>query len=454
MPQSLLTLPNEVLHNILIQIRSDDVHDLAQLSKTCRRLDGFIRDDEPLWRYHYSFQLDMPEENELGSGFSWREELTNVLQMKRILLSDDDDCKWSNLELISDTVLYLIQTQNVDSIHWWMSHNIRLLNRLFGRIDNCTTILCQSSLHQRALTVPASQDPIHDPNPDEEQYSYLNKTGLYHASKTESQLSARLHCLHRLDGPDDGPGKWNFSTTHKVYACARSIVYDRRGRGSLWGPFLDKDSQVIDWESLEAAQYVFEDNMQHFWDFNMIDLVFNWSWKDGHFRGVGPDGFFYGNTPVEPPREPCDPYNITGTWTCITCRPEGHTFDTTDSLDSERIGMAAGLPVYIDYDKDDKEEDLSHSRMELRVVEVRHSNTEGESLPEVRFVGLATLLTGGYDTDLVQDIEGRERSQAMGVVSLLIQRCRYSHIPTSWRSEMESHYIGVSHQPECHQNIV
>ncbi|KAI4103725.1 MAG: hypothetical protein L6R37_003653 [Teloschistes peruensis] len=148
----------------------------------------------------------------------------------------------------------------------------------------------------------------------------------------------------------------------------------------------------------------------------MIDLVFNWSWKDGHFRGVGPDGFFYGNTPVEPPREPCDPYNITGTWTCITCRPEGHTFDTTDSLDSERIGMAAGLPVYIDYDKDDKEEDLSHSRMELRVVEVRHSNTEGESLPEVRFVGLATLLTGGYDTDLVQDIEGTVTSLRHGEV--------------------------------------
>ncbi|KAI4196518.1 MAG: hypothetical protein LQ350_006501 [Teloschistes chrysophthalmus] len=149
----------------------------------------------------------------------------------------------------------------------------------------------------------------------------------------------------------------------------------------------------------------------------MVHLVFKQNYIDGHLRGVRPDSFIHRNKPVEPPREPSDPYNITGTWTCITCRLEGHEFDTTDSLDSERIGMSAGPPIYIGSVKDDQKEHFVHARMELRVVEVRHSNTEGESLPEVHFVGLATILIAeGYDTDLVQDIEGTVTSLRDGEV--------------------------------------
>ncbi|KAL9585098.1 MAG: hypothetical protein Q9212_001724 [Teloschistes hypoglaucus] len=185
------------------------------------------------------------------------------------------------------------------------------------------------------------------------------------------------------------------------------MVYDRRGRESLWGPFLDEDAQVIDWESLEAVQYVFKDKMQLFWYDRRIKYPFNERWKDGHFRGVRPNSFIYESKPVEPPRETSDPYNITGTWSYIACGLKSHEFDD-------------GPPKYLEYDifygEAEEEETCLHSRMELRVVEVRHSNTEGKSLPEVRFVGLATLHTRGYETDLVHGIQGTVTSLRNGEV--------------------------------------
>ena len=46
----LLQQAPELLHNILLNV---DTTDLASLSSTCRYLNGFIRNDELLWRLHY-----------------------------------------------------------------------------------------------------------------------------------------------------------------------------------------------------------------------------------------------------------------------------------------------------------------------------------------------------------------------------------------------------------------
>jgi hypothetical protein len=48
--EQLIDQPPEVLHNILQKVGPTD---LASLSRTCRHLNKFIKEDELLWKLHY-----------------------------------------------------------------------------------------------------------------------------------------------------------------------------------------------------------------------------------------------------------------------------------------------------------------------------------------------------------------------------------------------------------------
>jgi hypothetical protein len=188
---------------------------------------------------------------------------------------------------VADNVVDLLKNTSSDGKD---SLNVAFLQALFKQPANVDSLLCSSSLYERARR------------------DFGNGLG----TKKEHQLSAKLHCLYGL------PILYPRRTDYKpAYPYAASKVYDLRQYTdkTLWGPFMDDGSQYVDWEKVEAIMVVLGHNIQVFSD--KTNGAFDPIWIEA-FSGATADSFSLPPFPViERPLSSLDlkdPYNVTGTW--------------------------------------------------------------------------------------------------------------------------------------------
>jgi hypothetical protein len=171
--------------------------------------------------------------------------------------------------------------------------NVSILAELFQKPVNVDSLLCTSSLYERARIV-----------------------GDVPATRAEHQLGAKLHCLYGV--AIQNPKRTRFKP---VYPYAVSKVYDLRQYTdqTIWGPFLDDGGQHVDWEKVEAIMVVLALNIQLFSD--RTNGIFEPIWTEP-FVGVTPDSYVSAPPPAgEAPSLPLefkDPFNVTGTWTRVS----------------------------------------------------------------------------------------------------------------------------------------
>ncbi|KIX07303.1 uncharacterized protein Z518_01956 [Rhinocladiella mackenziei CBS 650.93] len=405
----LVDLALEVLHNIFQNVEPVD---LSSLSKTCRHFNKLIQSDELLWKHHYLGQFGSPLQDE---ALSWRDRLTGLINVEKILESEDEDVKAESFDEV------LTHAAKVDYRTSPETTQIARFLARFAEPSNINAFLCKSSLSARAWP------------------------GTWIAAPTESlrQLSAQLHVLggmnlespwpspHELTCPHipDASGNVHPQPVRHLHPYARSRVYDLRRYtlANLWGPFMDDGSQRIDWEKVQAI---------------MIDIAYNHRmvkqgiilrpW-DEPFQGIATGSFESHplSGPLEQPRNPgldaLDPYGVTGTWMRIVCFLDYHDLHEFN-FEGEEI-------------PDDQERDpiLTREafrliRLQLRVSRIEKPGEEdGQELPVVHFEGDSRSLYMAWDPNANSKIRGTVRQTASGA----IRWTSFSifHGEERWRSE-------------------
>jgi hypothetical protein len=207
---------------------------------------------------------------------------------RRDTKSDSDEaCKRPNLVHVVENVADLLRNTSSKSPQ---PINVEFLAELFQRPANVESLLCASSLYERARRDGGGP------------------TG----TKAEHQMSAKLHCLYGV------PVLYRKRTEYRpVYPYATSKVYDLRQYTdkTFWGPFLDDGSQGVDWEKVEAIMVVLGHNLRTFSE--RSNGVFEPTWTKP-FSGATPDSYRATFLPrIGAPLASLDfedPYNVTGTW--------------------------------------------------------------------------------------------------------------------------------------------
>lgn len=163
------------------------------------------------------------------------------------------------------------------------SQNADLLRHLFSDKSTSESFLQRSSLFERV-----NNEPQHTQN----------------QSRPEHQQSAKLHCLYGK--PILNVGRLRSTRTYP-YACSK--VYDLRQYTELtkWGPFMNDETDRVDWEKVEAILIVLGNNLS---TKRLISKIF---W-DTPFSGSWPNSYVPSPKPDITPLEAKDPYGITGTW--------------------------------------------------------------------------------------------------------------------------------------------
>lgn len=285
MTKDLLDLPHEVLHNI---IANADPQDLAALC-CCRTLNDFIKNNQLLHKEIYLKTFDAFSQTQKENAV-WDPELRKLVNFQKILESNDDALKLSQLQTVAASIQDLLANVPKDS---HTSLNLPFLTKLFEKEQNINTFLCRSSLFEWAraeswgdlsttwsrrdtatvlteqqlksmrdhsaldsLDTEKTSDSVVDQSQSEHSTSYASRTGdtksiavpapvEAHAEKSASlpqraqsydrQLSAKLHCLYGLSigtvrkTCESSPPRYSLRhDTAEIYPYARSRVYDLR----------------------------------------------------------------------------------------------------------------------------------------------------------------------------------------------------------------------------------
>ncbi|KAL6252632.1 hypothetical protein RBB50_000351 [Rhinocladiella similis] len=171
---SMLDLAPEVLHQIFVHVYPTD---LASLSMTCLYLSQVIKNDELLWKDQYLSLFDPPSQDGTAS---WKTRTTRVVNVQKILESDDDNVKNNDaaLQEVLETAIELTEVSVSES-----PKNVDFLARYFKKASNLGAFLCKSSLFPRVAP------------------------GRWTAAPTPSlrQLSAQLHVLGGMNLEDPWP---------------------------------------------------------------------------------------------------------------------------------------------------------------------------------------------------------------------------------------------------------
>ena len=363
---SLLELSHELLHCIFAELNPAD---LSSLNRTCRDLNSYIRGNRLLHRDIYVRRYDEPKFVE-GSEPDWERDIHNLTRLERLLESEARETKSENLAFASEYINRLIETASTDC---GSSANLELLSEHFHDKTNIDTLLCSSTLFERAGN--DDQRPADTPE--------------------LRQASAKLHCLfgvpidhipHRMSlayqrpDPSLSPSACTRAQMRPrpTHTFARSLVYDLRQYtdATLWGPFLNDGSQRIDWEKVEAIMIVLGFNLDVFTE--RSDGRWPRVW-DKPFVGASPNSYLSQRPTAAPPKEDIDdgflkiremaaaldaqdPYGVSGTWMRVVC--------FLDYNDLYAFNFSSRLPDDQARDPIDTEEgiiDLEES--------VRHSHT-------------------------------------------------------------------------------
>lgn len=315
---SLLELSHELLHCIFVEVSPTD---LSSLSRSCRYLYRYIKDNKVLHRDIYSRRYDQPKFET-----DWETGVHDLVKLEKILNSPYRQIKRDILGFAAERINYLLETSTSDPE---TSRNIRLLTEQFANTANIDALLCSSSLFARAggeNQVPAMTEELR-------------------------QSSAKLHCMYGVP-VDEIPSRSSFhilrpnvrlsplactmprSRPRVTHTYARAKVYDLRQYtdATLWGPFRDDGTQRVDWEKVEAIMVVLGFNLRRFTD--RTDGRFPFVWNEP-FAAATPNSYI--SHPLAPPpdedvdddqlkiRELAlsldaqDPYGVTGTWMRVVC---------------------------------------------------------------------------------------------------------------------------------------
>ncbi|KAI4213289.1 MAG: hypothetical protein LQ351_004030 [Letrouitia transgressa] len=404
-PSRLLSLPPEVIHNVLA---SGDSDSLASWRACCRTLHSFIENDSLLWKEHFLKRFDEPYGNIAEvDGLFFKRELQRFVKLNKILCASEGSTRFRFMSTIVEIAEQLLKTAKSGDHE---SLNIQFLTSCFGFKGNFPQLLCDSSLYdsmRRDALERAANRPTHptnnywlrenarvtseDPYPDTEIYD----------CRPNQQLSAKLNCLwgafdthdstyaydrHWLElAPDDHRGAGidpAIFISHAVHEYARANVYDLRRytNGNGWGPFQSDGSQRVDWERVEAIMILLSHNMAVFAEKHVAHDT-NKTWNQA----------FAGLSPQPPSRltlspEAMDPYDITGTWMRIVC--------FLDFRDLWAFNFARDLPLRNRHRPPiGTEEAVRFIVMKVRVIRLSPpGDKDGKELPVAHFQGTAKLV--------------------------------------------------------------
>ena len=210
----------------------------------------------------------------------------------------------AELPFVSTTVLRLLRNatksttqRTVHSLTYPPSRNASLLTTFFRDDSNREAFLSRSFLFERARGCANC---------------------CFHTRPLEDhQLSAKLHSLFGMPLLKHGRTR---SSSMYPFACSK--VYDLREytHASRWGPFMNDDSERVDWEKVEAILMVLRSNIKtkgldSFPIFsNYWNTPFAGSWPGSYVPW--PPGPGEGE---ESELKRRDPYGVSGTWLRVVC---------------------------------------------------------------------------------------------------------------------------------------
>jgi hypothetical protein len=188
----------------------------------------------------------------------------------------------------------------------------------------------------------------------------------------------------------------------RPFACSK--VYDLRQytQKTKWGPFMDDDSDRVDWEKVEAIMIVLGANLELV---GMHNFPICQNYWEVPFAGVWPNS--YRALPIDrsdtesDPLDLKDPYGVTGTWLRVVCFLDYNDFFAFNfSPDHE-------LPANVPRRAIDVGEATRLILMKLRVTSIEPPGPEdGQALPVVHFKGVSRGLDNDYDSNANSDIRG------------------------------------------------
>jgi hypothetical protein len=345
-----LELSHELLHCIFIEVSPPD---LAALSASCKSLHSYIRNNRLLHKDLYVRHYDEPSEES-----NWESALHEVVKLEKLLDCPNRQTKKENLGLAAAGIERLVNTANKDHTE---SKNIQLLDAAFHDTDNIDTLLCASSLFERAgneLQVPAETEELRqasaklhclygvpiDALPSARSFTSMLLTQLTGGAggATITLTSSSMDPSARRDSIESEPlppSSCTRSNTRPLltHTYARSKVYDLReyNEGTLWGPFLADGSQRPDWEKVEAIMIVLGFNLRKFAD--RSSGRFPRVWEDpfvgatsGSYRAPPKIEHIAPEAEEEEPEQKRvrdlaadldsrDPYGISGSWMRVVC---------------------------------------------------------------------------------------------------------------------------------------
>uniref|UniRef100_L2FU06 F-box domain-containing protein n=1 Tax=Colletotrichum fructicola (strain Nara gc5) TaxID=1213859 RepID=L2FU06_COLFN len=297
----------------------------------------------------------------------WEKEIHDYVRLSLLCTSSNVDEKTDQLPFVYDTVNRFLknasstgEAQNEAGTHA-ASRNAAFLARAFREEPARLAFLCRSFIFERARS---EVRPIRIPE----------------KPKEEHQQSAKLHCLYGR--PILNCGRTRSS---RVYPYACSKVYDLRQYTprTKWGPFMDDDTDRVDWEKVEAILIVLGSNIR---SQNLTAKVFSNLWERPFV------GSWAGSYVPAPNRgiqdlDLKDPYGVAGTWLRVVCFIDyndffGYNFPLDDQMPRESPGEQDGkdLPVVhfegISRSIDDSWDENANS--DLRVKGTVRLTKEGE----------------------------------------------------------------------------
>ncbi|CZR51789.1 uncharacterized protein PAC_01666 [Phialocephala subalpina] len=407
MANTLIALPNEILHNIFKYV---DPRDLAQVFLTCKVMRKFS-DDAVLFREVYCEVLDEPAKDFTPANLNYKQELIKFCQVRDILQSDKPvEEKLSKLPLVSTFLTQACYTSSPTS-----SRNIRHMKSWFDDKsrqpilrDNIESFLCQSSTFFRAR---------HQDNT------------LARIPFSDRQASAKLHCYYGVPIFPPRTRRWD-----NTYPYAVSMVYDLRNytEESKWGPYRQDGMCTVDWEKMEAVMIVLGHNMHTY--SRQSHMRGPKIWKDS-FGGIAPNSFFdkgkiegrdgdkkgkgkgkrrEGEDDIRrslllPGME--DPYNITGTWTRIVCFLDFHDLFAYNFTTGQPEDGQPRPPL-------STTEAIRLITMELHTTKIEAPGPDdGQDLPIVHFEGISrSSMNTSWDPNASSTITGTVRLTKEGEV--------------------------------------
>ncbi|KAI9746333.1 MAG: hypothetical protein M1818_000045 [Claussenomyces sp. TS43310] len=360
---SLLTLPHEILHNILKWVGPID---LARLSCSCHALHSFISSNRSLFKEIVLQKLDGPSGTANNEEPIWEEELHNLVKFQNVMNSELIETKIRCMTFVANIITDYLRTASPQQ----SSKTVGLLTSLCRSETNRDIFFCSSAIFERARKSQPTESTL---------------------TQEQRRLSAKLHCLYGVPIQNFGVTR---STRTYPYACSK--VYDLRNytTNTMWGPFLDDGSGKVDWEMIEAIMIILGHNLRIFSD--RTGGLFKPIWAQPFINAV-PSSYTSLSEPIQGgSTDPTslafqDPYNVSGTW----MRLFHYNF-----VDNNPPALLPRPPL-------DTGEAIRLILMELTVTKIEPpGEDDGQALPIVHFEGTSRSMHLSFDPNANSNIRG------------------------------------------------